>query len=155
MKSLRAVFSEFKGLKVMVVMAAVVASAAAAPQRHTHAGYKHTPGTFIPILVDERDGPYADGSYAFNFETANGIVRQEQGYPQGPAGAVASSGGWSFTFPDGTPADFQFVADENGYRPVSNLIPTPHPLPAHAIQQIEFARRNPTPGSHAGAYRPF
>ncbi|KAG0720549.1 Cuticle protein AM1199 [Chionoecetes opilio] len=137
-----------------MLVLAVVASAAAAPQRYTHAAYGHTPGTFIPILVDERHGPHADGSYAFNFETGNGISRQEQGYPQGPEGAVASSGGWSFTFPDGTPAVFTFEADENGYRPVSNLIPTPHPLPAHAIEQIEFARRNPTPGAHPGAYRP-
>ena len=52
-------------------------------------------GPVIPILVDERDGPHADGTYSFNFETGNGISRQEQGYPQGPEGAVVSQGGWS------------------------------------------------------------
>ncbi|MCL4140778.1 UNVERIFIED_CONTAM: hypothetical protein GTU68_002973, partial [Idotea baltica] len=51
-----------------------------------------------------------------------------------------------FTFPDGTPAEFSFVAFENGYRPESSLIPTPHPLPPHAIAQIEFAEREKAAG---------
>ena len=58
---------------------------------------------------------------------------------------------FSFTFPDGTPAVFNFVADENGYRVESNLIPTPHPLPAHAIAQIEFAnQQRAQQGSYGG-----
>ncbi|XP_063876941.1 LOW QUALITY PROTEIN: cuticle protein AM1199-like [Scylla paramamosain] len=131
-------------------------SSSGPPQRYqTQPTYRPSPGPFIPILVDERDGPYADGTYSFNFETGNGISRNEKGYPGGPEGAVVSSGGWSFTFPDGTPAVFTFEADGDGYRPVSNLIPTPHPLPAHAIEQIEFARRNPTPASRPAPYRPF
>ncbi|XP_050711927.1 endocuticle structural glycoprotein SgAbd-1-like [Eriocheir sinensis] len=109
-------------------------------------------GPIIPILVDERDGPHADGSYSFNFETGNGISRYEQGYPQGPEGAVVSQGGWSFTFPDGTPAVFSFVADENGYRVESPLLPTPPPLPAHAIAQIEFARQQKA--QQGQSYRP-
>ncbi|XP_045583455.2 endocuticle structural glycoprotein SgAbd-8, partial [Procambarus clarkii] len=107
-------------------------------------------GEVIPILVDERDGPHPDGSYSFNFETDNGISRYEQGTPQGEAGAVAMQGGWSFTFPDGTPAVFKFVADELGYRVESPLLPTPHPLPAHAIAQIEFARQQEARGGASG-----
>ncbi|XP_053653152.2 pupal cuticle protein 20-like [Cherax quadricarinatus] len=95
----------------------------------------------IPILVDEREGPYPDGSYRFTFETGNGISRYEQGIPQSDTGAVDMRGGWSFTFPDGTPAIFSFVADDTGYRAVSDWLPTPHPFPAHAIAQIEFARQ--------------
>ncbi|XP_066960810.1 endocuticle structural glycoprotein SgAbd-2-like, partial [Macrobrachium rosenbergii] len=94
----------------------------------------------IPILVDDREGPDADGSYRFRFETGDGIQRQEQGAPLPETGAVAQQGDWSFTFPDGSPAVFRFVADENGYRVESDLLPTPPPLPAHAIAQIEKAR---------------
>ena len=61
----------------------------------SHDRYRPSPGPFIPILVDERDGPHADGTYSFNFETGNGISRYEEGYPQGPEGAVVSQGGWS------------------------------------------------------------
>ncbi|XP_053653181.2 endocuticle structural glycoprotein SgAbd-2-like [Cherax quadricarinatus] len=111
------------------------------------------PGYEIPILVDEREGPHPDGSYSFKYETGDGISRYEQGTPQGETGAVAMQGGWSFTFPDGTPAVFTFVADELGYRVESSLIPTPHPLPAHAIAQIEFARQQKAQGGAPGAKR--
>ncbi|XP_071548886.1 cuticle protein AMP1B-like [Panulirus ornatus] len=95
----------------------------------------------VQILRDDREGPDAVGTYSFNYESADGISRQEQGAPQGPDGAVASQGRWSFTFPDGTPALFTFVADGNGYRVESDLLPVPPPLPAHAIAQIEKARQ--------------
>ena len=44
-----------------------------------------------------------------------------------------------FILPDGTTAEVRYFADELGYRAESPLIPTPHPLPAHAIEQIRFA----------------
>nr|XP_053653178.1 pupal cuticle protein 36-like [Cherax quadricarinatus] len=111
----------------------------------------YTPtGPVVPILVDDRQGPDEYGNYNFNFETGDGISRQEQGAPQGPTGAVAAQGGWTFTFPDGTPAAFNFIADEGGYRVESDLVPTPHPLPAHAIAQIEKARQEDAAAAAAG-----
>ncbi|XP_066960759.1 cuticle protein AM1159-like [Macrobrachium rosenbergii] len=109
-------------------------------------------GPVIPILVDDRTGPDASGAYSFNFETGNGIRRQEQGAGRGPKGAVVSQGAWSFTFPDGTPATFNFVADENGYRVESPLLPTPPPLPPHAIAQIEKARQEAASGGSRPQY---
>ncbi|XP_064080832.1 cuticle protein AM1239-like [Macrobrachium nipponense] len=108
-------------------------------------------GPVVPILVDVREGPDAAGVYNFNFETGDGISRHEQGAPQGPEGAVAAQGGWSFTFPDGTPGVFNFVADGSGYRVESDLLPTPHPLPAHAIAQIEFAAQQAAAEAAGGA----
>ncbi|XP_069988727.1 pupal cuticle protein 20-like isoform X2 [Penaeus vannamei] len=107
-------------------------------------------GPFIPIITDDRQGPDEFGNYNFNFETANGIIREEQGAPQGETGAVAQQGAWSFTFPDGTPADFSFVADENGFRVESDLLPTPPPLPPHAIAQIEKARQEDAAAAASG-----
>ncbi|XP_076068336.1 uncharacterized protein LOC143040788 [Oratosquilla oratoria] len=124
-------------------------------------------GPVVPILRDDREGPTAEGFYSFSYESGDGTIRQEQGAPQGPAGAVASQGSWSFTFPDGTPAEFQFVADEGGYRVESPLLPTPPPLPAHAIAQIEKAAQEaasgvqydesgfPTSGQGAGGFGGF
>lgn len=48
----------------------------------------------VAILVDEREGPGADGTYKFKFEGANGVRRQEEGQPEGESGAVASKGKW-------------------------------------------------------------
>ncbi|KAK7085607.1 hypothetical protein SK128_006814 [Halocaridina rubra] len=110
-------------------------------------------GPIIPILVDNRQGPDEYGNYNFNFETGNGISRHEQGTPTGPEGAVVQQGGWSFTFPDGTPARFNFVADGDGFRVESDLLPTPPPLPPHAIAQIEKARQE-NAAAAAGGRRP-
>ncbi|XP_047476036.1 endocuticle structural glycoprotein SgAbd-2-like [Penaeus chinensis] len=139
--------TEIYSINMFVIICALVATAAATPD---HYGPPPTrfygipraySGPVIPILKDEHEGPGASGVYSFEFETGNGIKREEQGAPQGPSGAVAMQGGWSFTFPDGSPAVMSFVADDAGYRVESDLLPTPHPLPAHAIAQIEKARR--------------
>ncbi|XP_069989622.1 cuticle protein AM1199-like [Penaeus vannamei] len=126
-----------------ILVCALVAVVAAAPDHYgpPQTGFYGFPSPVIPILKDEREGPDASGVYSFEFETGNGIKREEQGAPRGPSGAVAMQGGWSFTFPDGSPADVTFVADDAGFRVESDLLPTPHPLPAHAIAQIEKARR--------------
>ncbi|KAF2364663.1 Glycosyl transferase family 25 [Trinorchestia longiramus] len=72
-------------------------------------------GPVVEILRDDRNGPI-DGVYDFAFETADGVSRNEQGAPTGPNGAVVQQGAWSFTFPDGTPGQFNFIADEGGYQ---------------------------------------
>lgn len=50
-------------------------------------------GPVIPILRDNREGPI-DGYYKFDFETGDGIVREEEGTPTGPNGAVVQQGSW-------------------------------------------------------------
>ena len=122
-------------LPIVLLMAAVAVSGA--PQ-----SYNQRSGNtrFIPIVSYNRNGPL-NGVYDFDYESADGTRRQEQGAPNGPKGAVTSQGGWSFTFPDGSPGKFSFVADEGGYRVESPLLPTPPPMPAHALQQIAFARQ--------------
>lgn len=44
-----------------------------------------------------------------------------------------------FSDPDGNLVEVRYVADEFGFRAESPFVPTPHPLPAHALQQIAFA----------------
>ncbi|KAA0201509.1 Cuticle Protein CPR RR Uncl [Hyalella azteca] len=125
-----------------VILLSLVSAAMCAPQN-----YNRLSGPFeiIPIISERSSGPL-NGAYNFEFETGNGIRRNEQGSPSGPNGAVVSQGGWTFTFPDGTPAQFSFVADEGGYRVESPLLPQPHPLPRHAIEQIEKARQEEASG---------
>ncbi|XP_071548923.1 cuticle protein AMP1A-like [Panulirus ornatus] len=134
-----------------LVFVALVAVVIAAPQR----SYTSPPqyGHVIPILKDERQGPDALGNYHFEFETGNGISRNEQGAPKGYKGVVSSEGGWSFTFPNGSPAYVSFVADEDGFQPESDLLPVGPPLPPHAIAQIEFARQQEASGGSRPADR--
>ncbi|KAG7173489.1 Cuticle protein [Homarus americanus] len=153
-----------------LVLCVLLAVVAAKPQEGYGAPQQSytSSGSVVPIVKDERQGPDADGNYNFEFETGDGISRQEQGAPHGETGAVAAQGGWAspaedsvshthfffrFKFPDGSPGVFNFVADAAGYKVQSDLLPTPHPLPAHAIQQIEFARQQEAagPGPQYGA----
>jgi len=58
-------------------------------------------------------------------------------------GAQVMQGSYSFPLPDGTIATFNWVADANGFRVESPLLPVApqpeHPIPAHAQEQIDFA----------------
>ena len=52
---------------------------------------------------------------------------------------MSTSGGWEYVGSDGRTYSMQFVADENGFRPVGDHLPTPPPLPP-ALQRFADAR---------------
>ncbi|XP_069982232.1 flexible cuticle protein 12-like [Penaeus vannamei] len=84
--------------------------------------------TPIPILKDDRT-QNAYGEYTFDFETGNGIARNEAG---NQADGQESSGGWSYTAPEGVPIKLSFTSGVGGYQPVGDhlpVAPTPVPLP--------------------------
>ncbi|KAF7266370.1 endocuticle structural glycoprotein SgAbd-2-like [Rhynchophorus ferrugineus] len=105
-------------------------------------------GKFIAILRSDADVS-PDGSYHYAYETENGISAQEQGnqkaLPEG-SGTVAQ-GGYHFVSPEGVPVSVQYVADENGFQPQSDAIPTPPPVPSYILRSLEFNARNPEPSS--------
>ncbi|XP_042856164.1 predicted GPI-anchored protein 58 [Penaeus japonicus] len=130
-----------------------------APQP-TYSAPRSAPGPVVPILVDDRVHPDA-GAYSFNVETGDGISRQESGSPipakEGPV--TAMSGSYSFTLPDGQLFELRFVADENGFQPQSAFLPVapafPHPIPAHALRQIERARQEDAARSRQGSFQGY
>ncbi|XP_037803468.1 endocuticle structural glycoprotein SgAbd-8-like [Penaeus monodon] len=79
----------------------------------------------IPILKDDRTQD-AYGGYSFDFESGNGIVRQESGKE---SDGQAKEGGWRYESPEGAPVEISFVADQGGYQPQGAVIPVPPPLP--------------------------
>ncbi|XP_066941226.1 cuticle protein AM1199-like [Macrobrachium rosenbergii] len=101
-------------------------------------------GPVAQILQDERTGN-PDGSFNYAFQTDNGIFVQAQGVP-GSLGQTNIQGSYSFPFPEGLTGELRYVADENGFRAESPLLPTPHPLPAHAIEQIRIAEQQRASG---------
>ncbi|KAK8745506.1 hypothetical protein OTU49_000225, partial [Cherax quadricarinatus] len=118
----------------LFLLALLVAVVAAAPR----------PDKDAVTLVDERHDN-GDGNFNFKFETSNGINEERVGTP-GSEGQSNMQGSIRFTFPDGTPAYIVYVADENGYRPESDLLPKAHPLPPHAIEQIRIAEEQRAQG---------
>ncbi|XP_064093897.1 cuticle protein CP14.6-like [Macrobrachium nipponense] len=147
-------------MKFVIVIASLVSVAFAAPQY----GYGRGGGGSseeIPILRDDRDRDDF-GRYSVNVETANGIVLADAGAPEGPKGAVVSSGFFSYTSPEGIPVHVKYVANENGFQPQSDLLPVapefPHPIPQFVLDQIAFAaeedRRGSSSRSSSGSYAP-
>ncbi|MCL4156164.1 UNVERIFIED_CONTAM: hypothetical protein GTU68_017658, partial [Idotea baltica] len=97
----------------------------------------------IEILRDDRVNPSA-GSYSFDVETADGLVRSESGSPLDIEGnPTGQQGSISFKFPTGESYELTFVADDNGFQPQSDWIPVapefPHPIPQFVLDQIAFA----------------
>ncbi|XP_068226141.1 cuticle protein AM1199-like [Palaemon carinicauda] len=118
----------------IILLACMAAVAVAAPQLGQDQTLRQRP---IAILKDERQD-LGNGEFFYTFETENGITESRRGY-RGSKDQINMEGSYSFPLPDGTFAEVRYVADENGFRAESPLIPTPHPLPAHAIEQIRFA----------------
>ena len=73
-----------------------------------------------------------------SFETDEGIKRTEEGQ-QRAEGGYKQAGSWEYLGPDGKIYKVEFTADENGFRPSGDHLPTPPALPA-ALQRFEDAR---------------
>ncbi|NP_001036828.1 larval cuticle protein LCP-22 precursor [Bombyx mori] len=88
-----------------------------------------------------------DGSYTYFYETNNGIAAQEQGVPRNlggnpPAVPVVAQGSFSWTSPEGVPISVNYVADENGYQPTGNAIPTSPPVPEQIARALAYIAKN-------------
>merc|ERR1712042_264751 len=117
----------------IIIFAALVAFAAARPQFEED---------FVAILREESD-PIEGANFRHEFEADNGLTQAMVGSAD-EGGYQVMSGSYSFPLPDGSIATFDWVADANGFRVESPLLPVapvdPHPIPAHAQEQINFAK---------------
>lgn len=91
----------------------------------------------IPILRQDSDiNP--DGSYSYAYETGNGIQASEQGTLKRveEEEAIAATGEYSYTDPDGNLVRVSYIADENGFQPTGDHLPVAPEIPP-AIQRYE------------------
>lgn len=77
--------------------------------------------------------------YIFSYETGNGIKAQEEGElkPGGEEGIQSAVGSYSYTAPDGTEIKVEYTADENGFVPVGDHLPTPPPIPPEIQKALD------------------
>ncbi|XP_046657020.1 larval cuticle protein 1-like isoform X5 [Daphnia pulicaria] len=114
-----------------IVAFAFLAVALAAPQ-----------GDKKPIeIVSSNSEMNADGSYSFDFESADGTKVSESGNQKqvGPKPediGTVSKGSYSFTTPDGVVLTVNWVADENGFQATGDHLPTPPPMPEHVVKML-------------------
>lgn len=113
-----------------------VTVAAAAPQYYNPGQYYYPEEPYQPPLGQDQslnhyepvssDGHWQtlrdnrqqspSGEYAYEFETQNGIIANEQSYIAGPNQAQRKSGFYQYPSPDGRTIRVDYVADENGFQ---------------------------------------
>ncbi|XP_047514436.1 endocuticle structural glycoprotein ABD-4-like [Pieris napi] len=126
----------------LICLLCVVAASLAAPQKPAD--------QVIAILKQEFD-QQADGSYVYSYETENGIKADEQGTLKKGSGpdsndVIVAQGAFSYTAPDGTVINLNYVADdENGFRPEGAHLPTPPPIPPAIQKALDYLATLPPP----------
>ena len=79
------------------------------------------------------------------FESEDGVKVAESGSQKQigekpeEAGTVAK-GSYSYTSPEGTVITVTWVADENGFQPTGDHLPTPPPVPEHVVKLLADLR---------------
>ncbi|GLV39285.1 Cuticular protein 49Aa [Carabus blaptoides fortunei] len=124
-------------MKSMIIALAFVAIVAAD---------KLTGNEPIPILRQVQEiNP--DGSYNYAYETGNGIAAEEQGYlknaGQPDLEAQVAQGQYQYTAPDGQLIRVVYSADENGFQPQGDHLPTPPPIPAAIQRALDYIASHP------------
>ncbi|XP_049942669.1 endocuticle structural glycoprotein SgAbd-2 [Schistocerca serialis cubense] len=158
-----AFYSTTTTMQLLVCLSAVLAVAVARPQFGNYyqpqPTYSPTARQQVPILQYSNE-VNPDGSYAYSYQTGNGIAAQEQGYLKNPGQrdleAENVQGTFSYTAPDGTPISLRYVADENGFRAEGAHLPTPPPIPEAIARSLEVIARTPQqPFQPQPQYNPF
>ncbi|XP_061392497.1 uncharacterized protein LOC133327967 [Musca vetustissima] len=81
----------------------------------------------------------ADGTYGFDFAQSSGLEFKEKGQ-----GGLFAEGSYQYISPEGEHISVTYKADENGFHPESNILPTPPPIPAYILKALEYIREHPS-----------
>lgn len=79
-----------------------------------------------------------DGSYNYEYASSNGLDVAETG-----VGSSYASGSYSYTSPEGQPIQLTYTADENGYQPQGDHLPTPPPIPDYILRGLAYIESHP------------
>ncbi|XP_066144075.1 cuticle protein CP14.6-like [Euwallacea fornicatus] len=131
---------------LLLSLALVVVSVLGRPQDSAPVANSSPQGvgsTPVPIISQSAETK-EDGGFSYSFETGNGIKVEESGsLKEGPPSLQGRSAGsegedgnntllvlqgsFSYTGPDGHVYSVKYVADENGFQPEGDHLPTPPP----------------------------
>ncbi|KAJ8920792.1 hypothetical protein NQ315_004933 [Exocentrus adspersus] len=107
--------------------------------------YNLPQGRVIAILRQESNAAPDGRHYEYSYETENGIAAQETGdvIANVPEAPLAATGAFQYTSPEGVPVQVSYVADENGFQPVGDVLPTPPPVPIAIARAVEYVLAHP------------
>ncbi|XP_063229456.1 endocuticle structural glycoprotein SgAbd-3-like [Bacillus rossius redtenbacheri] len=124
----------------LIVISCLLAAALAAPQVRQFA-----PNEPIPI-VSQTNVVNEDGSFQNSYESADGTRVDSAGAlkslgPQEDGQAI--QGSYSFVGTDGVVYQLTYIADENGFQPQANYLPTPPPIPEKILEALAYNAAHP------------
>ncbi|CAB3229149.1 unnamed protein product [Arctia plantaginis] len=82
-------------------------------------------------------------TYSYTYETENGIFAEENGVA---TNGVQAQGGYTYTGDDGNVYTVRYTADENGFVPQGDHLPTPPPIPEEILKALEQNARDEAAG---------
>lgn len=82
-----------------------------------------------------KDVSNVDGTYEYGFEAGNGIKIEAVG------GNNQESGSVKYTAPDGTPIEWTYKADENGFQAQGASIPV---IPDYIVRSLKYIQEHST-----------
>lgn len=89
-----------------------------------------------------------------SYETANEINVEEKGYLKNAGNpeteAQVAEGSFSYTGTDGVRYTVTYVADENGFVPVGDHLPTPPPIPEAILKALAYIEAHPEENEAGG-----
>ncbi|KAH8355169.1 hypothetical protein KR093_007493, partial [Drosophila rubida] len=93
-------------------------------------------------VVSRSEDVRPDGFDA-KLETTNGINDQRSGDEHGNI-----KGSFSFISPEGEHVQISYVADENGFQPSGEVLPTPPPIPVEIQKALDWIAAHPSVEKH-------
>ncbi|XP_061384220.1 uncharacterized protein LOC116772167 [Danaus plexippus] len=85
------------------------------------------------------DSEITPDGYAYSFDTSNGIHVDEKATA---LNGVRATGSYSYIGDDGKLYNVSYTADENGFRPIGDHLPSPPPIPNAIMKVIEQATKD-------------
>ncbi|XP_058979468.1 larval cuticle protein 4-like, partial [Musca domestica] len=80
----------------------------------------------------------SEHGFQYAYDTTNAIHAAAAGSAYGE-----HNGDFSWISPEGEHVAIQYVADENGYQPSGDILPTPPPIPEAILKALEYIRTHP------------
>ncbi|XP_012267396.2 endocuticle structural glycoprotein SgAbd-1-like [Athalia rosae] len=133
-------------MKIFITVLALATIAQAQYNRYNPQVYHSNGGNWAILRQAQDSSP--DGSYAYSYDTENGISVKEQGQPKLLAAGVPAqvvTGEYSYPAPDGRQIVVRYYADETGFHATGDHLPVPPPIPVAIQKSLAYNAANPLP----------